>query len=216
MDKNKILGNKHKLEESSDKSNIINEETTNDVENFERNSNIEQINSEGLILKNHNHWINKLIILKNQLKHNLMSSSADGQIIIYDSYPNYNPLLKMQLFGESGVTYLTELKNGSIIACSFGASKQIILNYDKSKNKYSYEIINYFYICTTYISKCIELNNENLLFISQQNIIILLEKIKDNNSNKEKEKINDFFVLRPPIHLLIFELCINILQLKDD
>ena len=124
---------------------------------------------ETLILCAHSHWINKILILKNQIKHNLISSSADGLIILYDEYPKYNQLLKMRLFGESGVINLTELKDGTIIACSFAAIKQIMLYYDKVKNIYTYEIVNYFVICSTYVSKCIELINEDLLCITQQN-----------------------------------------------
>ena len=171
--------------------------------------------NEGMTLDVHKHWVNKVLILQKQPKHNLMSSSADGKILIFNGYPDFNPILTMSLFGESGVTHLTELKNGSIIACSFGALKQIILNYNNLNNTFTYDIINYFVICTTYISKCIELNNEDLLFISQQNSIIILEKIK-NNKKIKGNKIEDTFVIKAPIKLLNYEICINIFQLKDD
>ena len=170
--------------------------------------------NEGTTLDVHKHWVNKVLVLKKQPKSNLMSSSADGKIIIFDNYPDFKPILIMMLFGESGVTHLAELKNGSIIACSFGALKQIILNYNDLNNKLTYDIINYFVICTTYISKCIELKNNDLLFISQQNSIIILEK---KSSNEVKgNKIEDIFIIKPPIKLLNYEICINILQLKDD
>ena len=198
------------------------EESSNNTQNTNQNSNknlnnINKIYSEGIVLKEHTHWINKILILKYQSKHNLISSSADGKIIIYDNYPNYKPNLIIKLFGESGITYIRELKNGSIIACSFGALKQIHLDYNEVKNEYTYKEINYFVICTSYISKCIELNNNNLLFISQQNSIIILEKLKNNKVQKDdKKEINDIFIKKPPIKLLISEICINILQLKDD
>ena len=109
------------------------EESSNNTQNTNQNSNknlnnINKIYSEGIVLKEHTHWINKILILKYQSKHNLISSSADGKIIIYDNYPNYKPNLIIKLFGESGITYIRELKNGSIIACSFGALKQILLD----------------------------------------------------------------------------------------
>ena len=232
MNKNKFIGKKRNLTDNSNKDNISNNENINnnineDSINSTQNSNQEYIESpnrikdnilykEGMVLKEHNHWINKIIIFKKQSKHNLISCSADGKIIIYDNYPSFKPLLTLTLFG-TGVTFLNELKNGSIIACSFGAFKQIILNYNNLKNEYSYEIINYYAICSTYISKFIELNNENLLFISQQNNIIILEKIQNDKSGKlEGNKINDKFIIKSPIKLLRYEICINILQLKDD
>ena len=224
MDKNKYIGKKRNLIESENTNkdiNNYNDDSINSTQNSnsEINSNrinIDKMYNDGIILDHHSHWVNKVLILKNQPNHNLMSSSADSLIIIYDNYPNYNPLLKIKLFGDSGVTYLTELKKGSIIACSFGAFKEIILNYNNEKNEFTYETINYYTICTTYISKCIELNNGNLLFISQQNIINILEKIKDNKGSKEKNKINDKFIKISTIYLLKYEICINILQLKDN
>ena len=74
------------------------------------------------------------------------------------------------------MTYLTELKNKSIIACSFGVFKQFRLIYNESQNDFKYEVINYYSICTSYISKCVELNNEDLLFLSQQSNIIIMKK----------------------------------------
>ena len=104
----------------------------------------------------------------------MISSFADGLIILYDVYPKYNPLLKMKLFGESAVINLTELKNGLIIACSFAEIKQILIFYDENKKVYNYEIINNYIICSTYVIKCLELFiNENLVCITQQNCILL-------------------------------------------
>ena len=230
MENNNYLGKKRNYAEYINKdisspniNNINNEDSSNSTPKTNQDSigNEELINdnklyNEGVTLDVHKHWVNKVLILQKQPKHNLMSSSADGKIIIFSGYPDFNPILIMSLFGESGVTHLTELKNGTIIACSFGALKQIILNYNNLNNKYEYEVINYFVICTTYISKCIELNNEDLLFISQQNSIIILEKVKNNNENKENNKIQDIFIMKAPIKLLNYEICINILQLKDD
>ena len=220
------------------KRNISNTNNSNENSNHLNNTNEESINStqysnqepkekkisikdnqfydEAMILSEHSHWVNKLLILKNLPKHNLISASADGKIILYDDYPNFKPILNMILFG-TGVTYLTELKNGTIIACSFGAIKQILIEYNISNNEYSYKETNYIPICTTYIMKCIELNNNDLLFISQQDSIIILEKIKNNDSNKiEENKINDKFVLKSPIKLLRYEICVNIIQLNND
>ena len=87
-----------------------------------------------IILNEHSHWINKILILKKQQKHNLISSSADGLIILYDEYPKYNPVLKMKLFGDSGVVNLTELNDGTIIACSFASIKQLNILYDRNNN----------------------------------------------------------------------------------
>ena len=164
---------------------------------------------ETITLNYHSHWINKILILKELPKRNLISSSADGLIILYDEYPKYNPVLKMQLFGESGVTDLTELKDGTIIACSFAAIKQIMIFYDKINNVYNYEVINYIVICSTYVFKCIELINEDLLCITQQNSIIFLRK------NKKKTNSNNKYNDKDIIELLKNELCINILQLAN-
>ena len=164
---------------------------------------------ETITLNYHSHWINKILILKDLPKRNLISSSADGLIILYDEYPKYNPVLKMQLFGESGVTDLTELKDGTIIACSFAAIKQIMIFYDKINNVYNYEVINYIVICSTYVFKCIELINEDLLCITQQNSIIFLRK------NKKKTNSNNKYNDKDIIELLKNELCINILQLAN-
>ena len=230
MENKNFLGKKRNFTEDINKdvsnfnlnNNIINEDSFNSTPKTNQDSigNEELINdnklyNEGITLDVHTHWVNKVLVLQKQPKHNLMSSSADGKILVYNGYPYFNPILIMSLFGESGVTHLTELKNGSIIACSFGALKQIILNYNNLNNNFTYDIINYFVICTTYISKCIELNNNDLLFISQQNSIIILEKIKNNNEIKGN-KINDTFIMKAPIKLLNYEICINILQLKDD
>jgi hypothetical protein len=178
-----------------------------------------QFYNEAMILNEHSHWVNKLLILKNLPKHNLISASADGKIILYDDYPDFKPILNMILFG-TGVTYLTELKNGTIIACSFGAIKQILIEYNISNNEYTYKEANYIPICTTYIMKCIELNNNDLLFISQQDSIIILEKLKNNDTNDsnkiEENKINDKFALKSPIKLLKYEICVNIIQLNND
>ena len=161
-----------------------------------------------ITLNYHSHWINKILILNN---HNLISSSADGLIILYDKYPTFNPLLKMKLFGESGVINLTELKDGLIVACSFAAIKQISIFYDKDNKNYNYEIINHYIICTTYVTKCLELFNEDLLCITQQNCIIILKK---NNEKEEFSKNILNYNNKEIIELLKNELCINILQLK--
>ena len=160
-----------------------------------------------ITLNYHSHWINKILILNN---HNLISSSADGLIILYDKYPTFNPLLKMKLFGESGVINLTELKDGLIIACSFAAIKQISIFYDKDNKNYNYEIVNHYIICTTYVTKCLELFNEDLLCITQQNCIIILKK---NDEKEEFSKNNLNYKNKEIIELLKNELCINILQL---
>lgn len=223
MDKNQFIGKKRNISSNASLTspiNNINDDSSNSTQNsnLSQSSNLEYENklyNEGIILKEHTHWINLITILKSQPKHNLISASADGLIIVYDNYPNYKPMLKMKLFGESGVTYLLELNNGSIIACSFGAIKQILLTYNETSNEFIYEIINYYAICTSYISKCIELKNENLVFISQQNNIIILEKVK-NNENNSKNKIRDMFINKSPINLLKYEICINILELKDN
>ena len=236
MDKNEFIGKKRNLSESqnSNNNNLNKNNSNDDSLNSTQNSNTiintnllfeDKLYNEGITLTNHTHWINKVLILKNQPKHNLISSSADGKIIIYDTYPLYKSMLEIKLFGESGVTYLTELKNGSIIACSFGAIKQFLLKYNSLENKYIYEVINYYAICTSYISKCIELINEDLLFISQQNSIIIMKKIKKDNYNKKNENIkkkeekgnliNDTFVMQSPIKLLKYEICINIEQLNQ-
>ena len=186
-----------------------NEKTHNNLNNNNDKKNKEE---EIITLNYHSHWINKILILKKQPNHNLISSSADGLIILYDNYPIYNPVLKMALFGESGVIDLTELKDGTIIACSFAAIKQILIIYDKINNSYNFEVMNYIVICSSYISKCIELINEDLLCISQQNIIIILNKFKEDEiilnrgyTYKNKETIE----------LLKNELCINIIQITE-
>lgn len=160
----------------------------------------------------HSHWINKILILKKQLNHNLISSSADGLIILYDEYPDFKAVLKMKLFGKSGVINLTELNNGTIIACSYGSMKQILIYYDKSKKNYEYNIINYFVICSTYVLKCLELINEDLLCITQQNSIIFLRKNTENNILSTK---NYNYKNKEIFELLKNELCINILQLNN-
>ena len=183
MDENDLIGKKRKFHDSqtsnnsNNNKNNINEDSFNSTQNSDNtiNTNIafkDKLYNEGIILSDHTHWINKVLILKYQPKKNLISSSADGLIIIYDNFPHYKPLLKLKLFNESGVTYLTELKNKSIIACSFGVFKQLRLNYNNSQNEFKYEVINYYSISTTYISKCIELNNEDLVFLSKQSNIL--------------------------------------------
>ena len=203
-DPKKFLGKKRILEYPQDlndndlnNNNIINDD--NEINN----------NKEIITLNYHSHWINKILILKNLPKRNLISSSADGLIILYDEYPKYNPVLKMQLFGESGVTDLTELKNGTIIACSFAAIKQIMILYDKINNNYNYEVVNYIVICSTYVFKCVELINEDLLCITQQNSIIFLRK------NKKETNTNNVYNNKDIIELLKNELCINIIQLQN-
>ena len=119
----------------------------------------------------------------------------------------------MQLFGESGVLNLTELKDGTIIACSFAAIKQILIKHDNIKNTYSYEVVNYSIICSTYISKCLELFNDELLCLTQQNIIIFLEKNKNNPISEYKDRN---YITKKILELLKYELCINILQLSED
>ena len=173
-----FLGKKRNKELSDE----INSSNNNNINHKSGNINKDKY-KEIKTLNFHSHWINKILILKNQLNHNLISSSADGLIILYDVYPKYNPLLKMKLFGESGVINLTELNNGLIIACSFAEIKQILIFYDENKKVYNYEIINNYIICSTYVIKCLELFNENLLCITQQNCIIILKK------NNENEKI---------------------------
>ena len=200
-DPKKFLGKKRTLEYPKDLNDLNNNNIIND--NNEIN-----IKKEPITLNHHSHWINKILILKNLPKRNLISSSADGLIILYDEYPKYSPVLKMQLFGESGVTYLTELKNGTIIACSFAAIKQIMILYDKVNNVYNYEVINYIVICSTYVFKCVELINEDLLCITQQNSIIFLRKNK-------KDIKNNVYNNKDIIELLKNELCINILQLQN-
>ena len=96
-----FLGKKRNTEDHIN-SNIENDNNINNEKDEKKKE------KESLILCAHSHWINKILILKNQIKHNLMSSSADGLIILYDEYPKYNQLLKMRLFGESGVINLTE------------------------------------------------------------------------------------------------------------
>lgn len=206
MEENKkyFLGKKRNKEDIGNSNNnniIINEDVI-------KNNNGEEI----ITLNAHSHWINKILILKSQINHNLISSSADGLIIIYDKYPKYVPLLKMKLFGESGVINLTELKNGTIMACSFASIKQILILYDNDKNIYNYEIINYFVICSTYVFKCVELINGDLLCLTQQNNIIFIRK------NQEKEilsKDNNNYKSKDIFELLKNELCINILQLTN-
>ena len=200
-DPKKFLGKKRTLEYPKDLNDLNNNNIIND--NNEIN-----IIKDPITLNHHSHWINKILILKNLPKRNLISSSADGLIILYDEYPKYSPVLKMQLFGESGVTYLTELKNGTIIACSFAAIKQIMILYDKVNNVYNYEVINYIVICSTYVFKCVELINEDLLCITQQNSIIFLRKNK-------KDIKNNVYNNKDIIELLKNELCINILQLQN-
>ena len=200
-DPKKFLGKKRTLEYPKDLNDLNNNNIIND--NNEIN-----IKKDPITLNHHSHWINKILILKNLPKRNLISSSADGLIILYDEYPKYNPVLKMQLFGESGVTYLTELKNGTIIACSFAAIKQIMILYDKVNNVYNYEVINYIVICSTYVFKCVELINEDLLCITQQNSIIFLRKNKKDIKNNVCDN-------KDIIELLKNELCINILQLQN-
>ena len=195
-----FLGKKRNKENSINSNNLNNNNITNDKD-FLNNY------KETITLYSHSHWINKILILKNQPNHNLISSSADGLIIIYDKYPKYNPLLKMELFGESGVTNLTELKDGTIIACSFASIKQIMLLYDNINNTYNFEVISNLVICSTYVSKCIELFNEDLLCITQQNSLIFLRK------NKEDENSISKYQKKDSIELLKNELCINVLQL---
>ena len=195
-----FLGKKRNKENSINSNNLSITNTINDKD-FLNNY------KETITLYSHSHWINKILILKNQPNHNLISSSADGLIIIYDKYPKYNPLLKMELFGESGVTNLTELKDGTIIACSFASIKQIMLLYDNINNTYNFEVISNLVICSTYVSKCIELFNEDLLCITQQNSLIFLRK------NKEDENSISKYQKKDSIELLKNELCINVLQL---
>ena len=203
-DPKKFLGKKRILEYPQD----LNDNDLNNNNIINDNNEINN-NKEIITLNYHSHWINKILILKNQPKRNLISASADGLIILYDEYPKYNPVLKMQLFGESGVTDLTELKNGTIIACSFAAIKQIMILYDKINNKYNYEVVNYIVICSTYVFKCVELINEDLLCITQQNSIIFLRK------NKKETNTNNVYNNKDIIELLKNELCINIIQLQN-
>ena len=203
-DPKKFLGKKRILEYPQD----LNDNDLNNNNIINDNNEINN-NKEIITLNYHSHWINKILILKNLPKRNLISSSADGLIILYDEYPKYNPVLKMQLFGESGVTDLTELKNGTIIACSFAAIKQIMILYDKINNKYNYEVVNYIVICSTYVFKCVELINEDLLCITQQNSIIFLRK------NKKETNTNNVYNNKDIIELLKNELCINIIQLQN-
>ena len=203
-DPKKFLGKKRILEYPQD----LNDNDLNNNNIINDNNEINN-NKEIITLNYHSHWINKILILKNLPKRNLISSSADGLIILYDEYPKYNPVLKMQLFGESGVTDLTELKNGTIIACSFAAIKQIMILYDKINNKYNYEVVNYIVICSTYVFKCVELINEDLLCITQQNSIIFLRK------NKKDINTNNVYNNKDIIELLKNELCINIIQLQN-
>ena len=200
----KFLGKKRILEYPQD----LNDNDLNNNNIINDNNEINN-NKEIITLNYHSHWINKILILKNLPKRNLISSSADGLIILYDEYPKYNPVLKMQLFGESGVTDLTELKNGTIIACSFAAIKQIMILYDKINNNYNYEVVNYIVICSTYVFKCVELINEDLLCITQQNSIIFLRK------NKKETNTNNVYNNKDIIELLKNELCINIIQLQN-
>ena len=195
-----FLGKKRNKENSINSNNLNNNNIINDKD-FLNNY------KETITLYSHSHWINKILILKNQPNHNLISSSADGLIIIYDKYPKYNPLLKMELFGESGVTNLTELKDGTIIACSFASIKHIMLLYDNINNTYNFEVISNLVICSTYVSKCIELFNEDLLCITQQNSLIFLRK------NNEDENSISKYQKKDSIELLKNELCINVLQL---
>ena len=195
-----FLGKKRNKENSIKSNNLNNNNIIKDKD-FLNNY------KETITLYSHSHWINKILILKNQPNHNLISSSADGLIIIYDKYPKYNPLLKMELFGESGVTNLTELKDGTIIACSFASIKHIMLLYDNINNTYNFEVISNLVICSTYVSKCIELFNEDLLCITQQNSLIFLRK------NKEDENSISKYQKKDSIELLKNELCINVLQL---
>jgi len=203
-DPKKFLGKKRILEYPQD----LNDNDLNNNNIINDNNEINN-NKEIITLNYHSHWINKILILKNLPKRNLISSSADGLIILYDEYPKYNPVLKMQLFGESGVTDLTELKNGTIIACSFASIKQIMILYDKINNKYNYEVVNYIVICSTYVFKCVELINEDLLCITQQNSIIFLRK------NKKETNTNNVYNNKDIIELLKNELCINIIQLQN-
>ena len=195
-----FLGKKRNKENSINSNNLNNNNIIKDKD-FLNNY------KETITLYSHSHWINKILILKNQPNHNLISSSADGLIIIYDKYPKYNPLLKMELFGESGVTNLTELKDGTIIACSFASIKHIMILYDNINNTYNFEVISNLVICSTYVSKCIELFNEDLLCITQQNSLIFLRK------NKEDENSISKYQKKDSIELLKNELCINVLQL---
>ena len=203
-----FLGKKRNKELSDE----INSSNNNNINHKSGNINKDKY-KEIKTLNFHSHWINKILILKNQLNHNLISSSADGLIILYDVYPKYNPLLKMKLFGESAAINLTELKNGLIIACSFAEIKQILIFYDENKKVYNYEIINNFIICSTYVIKCLELFNENLLCITQQNCIIILKK---NNENEKISKKNENYKDREIYELLQNELCVNILQLTNN
>lgn len=203
-DPKKFLGKKRILEYPQD----LNDNDLNNNNIINDNNEINN-NKEIITLNYHSHWINKILILKNLPKRNLISSSADGLIILYDEYPKYNPVLKMHLFGESGVTDLTELKNGTIIACSFAAIKQIMILYDKINNNYNYEVVNYIVICSTYVFKCVELINEDLLCITQQNSIIFLRK------NKKETNTNNVYNNKDIIELLKNELCINIIQLQN-
>ena len=195
-----FLGKKRNKENSINSNNLNNNNIIKDKD-FLNNY------KETITLYSHSHWINKILILRNQPNHNLISSSADGLIIIYDKYPKYNPLLKMELFGESGVTNLTELKDGTIIACSFASIKHIMLLYDNINNTYNFEVISNLVICSTYVSKCIELFNEDLLCITQQNSLIFLRKNKEDENSLSKYQKKD------SIELLKNELCINVLQL---
>jgi len=203
-----FLGKKRNKELSVE----INSLNNNNINHKSDNINNDKY-KEIITLNFHSHWINKILILKNQLNHNLISSSADGLIILYDVYPKYNPLLKMKLFGESGVINLTELNNGLIIACSFAEIKQILIFYDENKKVYNYEIINNYIICSTYVIKCLELFNENLLCITQQNCIIILKK---NNENEKISKKNNNYKNREIFELMQNELCVNILQLTNN
>jgi hypothetical protein len=56
---------------------------------------------------------------------------------------------------------------------TFGCGFDFCLSNNCNTNNYSYEIVNYFVICSTYVSKCLELINEDLLCITQQNSIFV-------------------------------------------
>lgn len=184
-------------------SNSILKNSTNEIPS----TSLSKFENEGLSLTNHTHWVNKILILEHQPFHNLISTSADGLIIIYNSYPNFDSILKIKEFNNRGVTYLTELQNSTIIACSFGAIKHIKLNFIDNNNC-TYIVLKYYPICKSYISKCIELSNKNIVLICQEYNIFILE-----NNKKIENAFNENI---SSIKLLDYEICITILELHEN
>ena len=216
MQNNYFVGKK-RLEISEENLKILTINNNNpliDSSNITKNSNngisfnsFSKFENDGLSLANHTHWVNKILILEHQISRNLISTSADGLIIIYNSYPNFDPILKIKEFNNRGVTYLAELQNSTIIACSFGAIKHIKLNFTDN-DKCSYTVIKYYPICKSYISKCIELTNKNIALICQEyNIFILTNNEKIENTFNENIS---------QIKLLDYEICITILELNEN